>query len=53
MTKSENLKLVNKAFMSIIEMNDTDTIDEQLDCIDALRKLRAKLKKQKYKENTK
>ena len=50
MPKSENLQLVNKALMSIIEMFDTDTIDEQMDCIEALKKLRTKLK---HKEETK
>lgn len=50
MPKSENLQLVDKALMSIIEMFDTDTIDEQMDCIEALKKLRNKLKD---KENTK
>lgn len=44
MPKSENLQLVDKALMSIIEMFDTDTIDEQMDCIEALKKLRNKLK---------
>jgi hypothetical protein len=50
MPKSENLQLVDKALMSIIEMFDTDTIDEQMDCIEALKKLRNKLKE---KENVK
>ena len=45
-----NLELVDKALMSIIEIFDTDTLDEQLDCIEALKKLRTKLKD---KENTK
>jgi hypothetical protein len=44
MPKSENLQLVDKALMSIIEMFDTDTIDEQMDCIEALKKLRNTLK---------
>lgn len=50
MQKSENLQLVDKALMCIIEIFDTDTLDEQLDCIEALKKLRNKLKD---KENTK
>lgn len=39
-----NLKLVDKALMSIIEMDDTETFDEQCDVIDDLNKIRAKLK---------
>lgn len=35
---------IDMALMSIIEMEDTDTLDEQLDCIEALKKLRNKLK---------
>lgn len=38
---------IDKALMAIIEMEDADTFDEQLDCIEALKKLRTKLK---YKE---
>lgn len=45
-----NLKRINNALMSIIEMDDTDTVDEQLDCIEALTRLRKKLKD---KENAK
>jgi hypothetical protein len=44
MPKSENLQLVDKALMSIIEIFDADTLDEQFDCIEALKKLRNKLK---------
>lgn len=44
MTDKENLALVNKAIQCIVEMEDVDTLDEQLDCIDALRRLRTKLK---------
>ena len=44
MTNKENLKLVNKAIQSIIDMEDVGTLDEQFDAIDALRKLRTKLK---------
>lgn len=40
--KSKNLRLIDKALMAIIEMDDTLTCGEQLDCIDALRKLRTK-----------
>lgn len=40
--KSKNLRLIDKALMAIIEMDDTLTCDEQLDCIDALRKLKNK-----------
>ena len=35
---------IDNALMFIIEMEDTDTFDEQLDCIEALKKLRNKLK---------
>lgn len=38
------LILIDKALMAIIEMEDTDTFDEQMDCIEALKKLRTKLK---------
>lgn len=41
---------IDKAIMYIIEMEDADTLDEQMDCIDALKKLRNKLK---AKENAK
>ena len=34
---------VDKAIMAIIEMEDPNTFDEQIDCIEALKKLRAKL----------
>ncbi len=37
-------KLIDTALMAIIEMEDADTFDEQLDCIEALKKLRTKLK---------
>lgn len=40
--KDADLKRINEALMSIIEMTDALTCDEQLDCIDALRKLRTK-----------
>lgn len=43
-------KLIDTALMAIIEMEDIDTFDEQLDCIEALKKLRNKLKD---KENAK
>lgn len=46
MTTLENLKLVVKATAHIVEMDDTITYVEQLDCIDALRKLRTKLEDQ-------
>lgn len=41
---------IDNALMFICELTDTDTIDEQLDCIEALKKLRNKLKD---KENAK
>lgn len=50
MTTAETLKIISTALVAIIEMDDADTFDEQLDCIEALRKLQRKLKN---KENTK
>ena len=44
------LKLVDTAMLAICELTDTDTFDEQLDCIETLKKLRNKLKE---KENAK
>ena len=44
------LKLIDTTMLAICEMTDTDTFDEQLDCIEALKKLRNKLKE---KENAK
>ena len=35
---------LDNALMFICELTDTDTLDEQLDCIEALKKLRNKLK---------
>ena len=43
-------KLIDTTMLAICEMTDTDTLDEQLDCIEALKKLRNKLKD---KENAK
>lgn len=53
--KSKTLKIptytpIDNALMFICELTDTDTLDEQLDCIEALKKLRNKLKE---KENGK
>ena len=48
--KHTKYTLIDTALMAIIEMEDADTFDEQLDCIEALKKLRTKLKD---KENTK
>ena len=45
-----DLTPIDKALMAIIEMTDPYTFDEQLDCIEALKKLRNKLK---AKENAK
>ena len=39
-----DLIAINSCIMHIIEMEDADTLDEQLDCIEALKKLRNKLK---------
>lgn len=44
------LKLIDTTLVAIIEMEDADTFDEQLDCIEALKRLRNKLKD---KENAK
>ena len=41
---SADLIAINNCIMHIIEMEDVDTLDEQLDCIEALKKLRNKLK---------
>lgn len=49
-TLSTFLKLIDTTMLAICEMTDTDTLDEQLDCIEALKKLRTKLKD---KENDK
>ena len=38
------LKLIETTLLAICELNDTDTCDEQLYCIEALTKLRNKLK---------
>lgn len=35
---------IDNALMFICELTDADTLDEQLDCIEALKKLRNKLK---------
>lgn len=35
---------IDTVLMSIIEMTDIDSLDEQMDCIEALKKLRKKLK---------
>lgn len=45
-----DLTPIDKALMAICELTDADTFDEQLDCIEALKKLRNKLK---AKENAK
>lgn len=45
-----DLIAINNCIMHIVEMEDVDTLDEQLDCIEALKKLRNKLKD---KENAK
>lgn len=38
------LILIDQVIMALIEMEDIDTLDEQMDCIEALKKLRTKLK---------
>lgn len=43
-TLSTFLRLIDTTLTAICELTDTDTIDEQLDCIEALKKLRNKLK---------
>lgn len=42
---------IDKAIMYIIEMEDADTLDEQMDCIEALKKLRNKLKDKENEDN--
>ena len=49
-TLSTFLRLIDTTLMAICEMTDADTLDEQFNCIEALTKLRKKLKD---KENTK
>lgn len=44
MTTNKNIKLLDNALLSIIEMDDIDTLDEQCDAIQLLTKLREKLK---------
>lgn len=44
------LKLIDTTILAICELTDTDTLDEQFDCIGALMRLRNKLKD---KEKTK
>ena len=44
MTTTETIKAIETALVAVIEMEDADTFDEQLDCIEALKKLRNKLK---------
>ena len=39
-----DLIAISNCLMHIIEMEDADTLDEQLDCIEALKKLQNKLK---------
>ena len=47
-----DLTPIDKALVAICELTDTDTFDEQLDCIEALKKLRNKLKdKEALNEN--
>ena len=43
MTITQNIEYVNKAIAFIVLTEDVDTIDEQCDCIEALRKLKNKL----------
>ena len=38
------LRLIDTTLTAICELTDTDTLDEQLDCIEALKKLRNRLK---------
>lgn len=44
MTTIEILKIIDTALMAIIEMNDSDSWVEQVDCIEPLCRLRDKLK---------
>jgi hypothetical protein len=43
MTTMQNIEYVNHAITLIILTDDFDTIDEQFDCIEALRKFKSKL----------
>ena len=43
MNTTQNIAYVNQAIAFIILTDDFDTIDEQFDCIEALRKLKSKL----------
>lgn len=47
MTIAQNIKYVNQAIALIILTDDFSTIDEQFDCIDALRKFKSKLEERK------
>ncbi len=47
MTTMQNIEYVNQAIAFIVLTEDFDTIDEQCDCIDALRKLKSKLEETK------
>ena len=43
MTTIQNIEYVSHAIALIVMTTDVDTIDEQFDCIEALRKLKRKL----------
>ena len=47
MATTQNIEYVNQAIACIILTNDFNTIDEQFDCIEALKKLRTKLEEVK------
>ena len=42
MTTMQNIEYVNQAITLVILTDDFNTIDEQFDCIEALRKLKSK-----------
>ena len=43
MTTMQNIEYVNQAIACVILTDDFNTIDEQFDCIEALRKFKNKL----------
>lgn len=52
MTVNENLKLLENALLSIIKMDNVATLDEQLDAVYILSKIRTKLKEELKNEQT-
>ena len=46
MTVNENIKLLDNALLMVIKMDDVKTLDAQLDAIQILTKIRAKLREE-------